>query len=161
MSDSLQPHGLQHTMLLCPLLFPGVCSNPCPLSQWCHITVWSSAVLFPLYLLLLPSIFTNIGVFWMSQLFSLGGQSIGASESVLPMNIQSQLPLGLTGLISLQSKGLSRVFSSTTLWKHRFFCIQPLHGPTLTSVHDYWKNHGFDYMDLCWQSDVSAFEFTV
>ena len=75
----------------------------------------------------------------------------------LPMNIQGWFPLGVTGLISLQSKGLSRVFSSTEIQKHHFFGAQFLYGPTLTSIHDYWKNHSFDYVDLCWQSDISAF----
>ena len=98
----------------------------------------------------------------MSQFFSSGGQSIGvsASASVLPMNIQDLFPLGLTGLIFLQFKGLSRVFSP------QFKSIISLvlsfpDGPTLTSLHDYWKNYSFDYMDLCWQNNVSAFEYAV
>ena len=84
------------------------------------------------------------------QLFTSGGQIIGASASasVLPVNIQGRFPLWLTGLISLQSKGLSRVFSSTTVWKHHSYALSPLYGPTLISVHDYWKNHSFGYMDL-------------
>ena len=92
---------------------------------------------------------------WVSSSPS-GGQSIGASgsASVLPMNIQGWFPLGLTGLIFLQSKGLSRVLSSTTVQKHQFFwcskAFSLLDGPTLTSIHDYWKNHSFDYMVLCW-----------
>ena len=77
--------------------------------------------------------------------------------SVLPMNIQDWFPLGLTGLISLQSKGLSRVFSNTIVQKHQFFSVSFLYGPTLTSMHDYWKNHSFDYTDLCQPSNVSAF----
>ena len=91
-------------------------------------------------------------------LFAWGGQSIGvsASASVLPMNTQDWSPSGWTGWISLKSKGLSRVFSSTTVQKHQFFGIQ-LHSPTLTSIHDHWKNHSLDLMDLCWQSNVSAF----
>ena len=71
--------------------------------------------------------------------------------------IQGWFPLGLTCLISLKSKGLSSVFSSTTIWKHQFFVTQPFFGPTITSIHDYWKNHSFDYMDFCQQSDVSVF----
>ena len=104
-------------------------------------------------------LFQCVGSFPMCWLFTLGGQSIGASTSasVLPMNIQDWFPLGLTGLIPLLSKGLSRVFSNTTVQKHQFFGAQPLYGSTLTSIHDYWKNHSFDYMDLCQQSDVSAF----
>ena len=108
-------------------------------------------------LLFIPSIFLRSGPFPMSLLFTSGGQSIGASASVLPMNIQGWLSLGLIGLISLQPKGLSRVFSSTTVQKHQFFRDQLLYVPTLTSIHDYWKNHSFDYTDLCGQSDVSAF----
>ena len=106
--------------------------------------------------------------FLMSWLFTSGGQSIGASTSVLPMNIQCWFPLGLTDLISLLSKGLSRVFSNTTVWKHQFPSTHPSLHPTLISIHDYWKNHSLDYTDLwsvyglygpslCQQSDVSAF----
>ena len=130
----------------------GACSNPCPLSQWCHPTISSSVV--PLSHL---QSFPASGSFQMSQYFASGGQSIGASVSVLPMNIQDWFPLGLTGLISLQSKRLSRVFSNTTVQKHQFFSAQPSLWSTLTSIHDYWKNHSFDYMNICWQSDVSAF----
>ena len=124
-------------------------------SWWCHPTISSSVVTFSSYL----QSFTASGSFPMSQLFTLGGQSIGASAlaSLFPMNIQGWFSLGLTGLISLLSKGLSRVFSSTTVREFKFFGVQPCYGPTLTSIHDYWKNHGFDYTDLCWQSDVSAF----
>ena len=110
-------------------------------------------------LLLLPSIFPSIRVFPMSQFFASSGQSIGASASasVLPMNIKDWSPLGWTGWISLLSKGLSRVFSKTTVQKHQFFGIQLLYSPTLISLHDYRKNHSFDWTDLCWQSNVSAF----
>ena len=99
------------------------------------------------------------GSFLMSQLFTSGGQSIGvsASASVLPMNIQDWSPLGWTGWISLQSMGLSRVFSNTTVQKHQFFGIHLLYGPTLTYIHDHWKKFSFDYSDLCWQSNVTAF----
>ena len=84
----------------------------------------------------------------MSQLFTSGGQSVGASVSVLPMSIQGWFLLEWTGLISLMSKGLSSAFSSTTVWKHHSFGTQLSYGPTLTSVHDYWKNHSFNYIDL-------------
>ena len=109
-------------------------------------------------LLLLPSIFLSMRVFSNETLTS-GGQSIGASTSasVFPMNIQDWFPLGLTGLISLQSKELSRVFSKTKVQKHQFFGAQLFYGPTLTSIHEYWKNHSFDYMELCQQSNISAF----
>ena len=160
MSDSLWPHGLQHTRLPCPSPTPRAYSNSCPLSQWCHPTVSSSVVPFSC----LQS-FPASGSFPMSQFFTSGAQSIGVSTSasVIPMNIQDWFPLGWTGLISLKSKELSRVFSSTTIRKHRFFGIHPslfslILRPPLSSIHHYYKNHSFDDMDLCWQSDVSAFK---
>ena len=103
-------------------------------------------------------------VFSNESALTLGGQSIGVSvsASVLPLNTQGWFPLGLTGLIiSLQSKGLWRIFSSTTVWKHQFFGAQPSLGSNSHIIHDYWKNRIYDYMDLCRQSDVSAFENTV
>ena len=103
----------------CPSLSPGVCSNSCPLSQWCHPTISSSVVSFSSC----PQSFPGSGSFPVSRLFASGGQSIGSSASVFPMNIESWFPLGLTGLISLLSKGLSRVFD-TTLQKHQFFVTQ-------------------------------------
>ena len=122
MSNSLRPHGLQHTRLPCTSPTSGVYSNSCPLSQWCHTTIWSSVVPFSSCLQSFPT----SGSFQTSQFFTSGGQSIGvsASASVFPMNIQDWFPLGLTGWISLQSKGLSRVFSNTTVQKHQFFCAQ-------------------------------------
>ena len=121
-SDSWQPHGLQHARLPCPSLPPRVCSNSCPLSQWCHPAMSSSVISFSSY----PQSFPASGSFSMSQLFTSGGQSIGASASasVLSVNIQGWFPLALTGLILL-SKGLLRVFSSTTVQKHQFFGSQP------------------------------------
>ena len=115
-SDSLWPHGLQHARLHCPLPTPRACSNSCPLSRWCHPTISSSVNPFSSCLQSFPA----SGSFLMSQFFTSGGQSNGASASasILPMNIQNWFPLGLTGLISLQSKGLSRVFSNTTVQKH-------------------------------------------
>ena len=114
-SGSLQPHGLQHARPPCPSPVPGVHPNPCPLSWWCHPTISSSVVPF----CSCPQSFAASGSFLMSQLFTSGGQSFGAlaSASVLPMNIQDWFPLGLTGLISLLSKGLSRAFTSPTIWK--------------------------------------------
>ena len=105
--------------------------NPCPLSRWCHPTISSSAVPFSSC----PQSFPASGSFQMSQLFTSGGQRIGvsASASVLPMNTQDWSPLGWTGWISLQSKGLSRVFSNTTVQKHQFFSLSFLYNPTLTS----------------------------
>ena len=123
MSNSLCPHGLQGNRLLCLSLSPRVCSNSHPLSWWCYLTVSFSAARFSSC----PPSFPESGSFPMSQLFTSGGLSIGASASasVLPMNIQDWIPLGWTGWISLQSKGLSRVFSSTTVQKHQFFGAQP------------------------------------
>ena len=114
MSDSLQPHGLQHARPPCPSPIPGVYSNSCPLTQWCHPTISSSVIPFSPCLQSFPA----SGSFPMSQFFASGGQSISASASVLPMNIQDWFPLGWTGWISLQSKGLARVFSNTTVQKH-------------------------------------------
>ena len=119
-SDSLRPHGLQHAKPPCPSPTPGVYPNSCPLSWWCHPTISSSVVLFSSCLQSFPASES----FQMSQLFASGGQSIGASASVLPMNIQDWFPLGWAGLISLQSKGLSRVISNTTVRKHKFFGTQ-------------------------------------
>ena len=114
MSNSLRPHELQHTRLPCPSVPPRVCSNLRPLSQWCHPTI-SSSVTTPTFSSCFQS-FPASGSFPMSQFFASGGQSIiaSASSSVLPMNIQDWFLLGWTVWISLQSKGLSRVFSSTT-----------------------------------------------
>ena len=149
---TLQPHGLQYTRLLCPPLSPRVCSNSCALSQGCYLTISSYAVLFFFCLQAFPA----PGSFPMIQLFASDGQSIRASASVLPMNIQDSFLLELTGLITLQSRGLSRVFSRTTIWKHQFLGSQPSLR-SLTSVYDYWKNHSFDCTDLCQQNNVSAF----
>ena len=117
MSNSLQPHGLQHTRLPYPSPFLRVCSDTCPLSRWCHPTISSSVIPFSSC----PQSFPASGSFPMSQLFTSGGQSIGTSASVLPMNTQGWFPLGLTVLISL----LFRLFSSTTIQKHQFFGAQP------------------------------------
>ena len=141
-SDSLWPHGLQHSKLPRPSPTPRAYSNSCPLSQWCHPTTSSSVVSFSSRLQSFPA----SGSFQMSQFFTSGGQRIGASAStsVLPMNIQDWSPLGWTGWISLLSKGLSRLFSKTAVQKHQFFGIQLSFSPAFTSIHDYWKNHGFD-----------------
>ena len=119
MSNSLWPHGLQHTRPPCFSLSPGACSNSCPSSQWCHPTLSSSIILFSCLQSLPAS-----GSFPRSWLFASCDQSDKASASVLPMNIQGWFPLGFTGLISLMSKGLSRVFSNTTAEKHQFFSTQ-------------------------------------
>ena len=122
MSSSLRPRELQHTRPPCPSRTPGVHSNSCPLSQWYHPTISSSVVPFSSHLQSFPA----SGSLQMSLLFRSGGQTMGAwaSASVLPMNIQDWIPLGWTGWISLQSKGLSRVFPNTTAQKHQFFGAQ-------------------------------------
>ena len=123
LSNCLQYHGLQHTNLPYSSLSSRVCSDSCPLSQWCYLTITSSASPFSFWLHSFPT----SGSFLMSWLFTSGGLSIRASASitVLPKNIQGLFPWGLTGLIFLQSKGLSRVFSKTTIWRYQFFSTQP------------------------------------
>ena len=152
MSDSSRPYGLQHTRLPCPSPSPGVCSNSRPLTQGCHPTISSSVSTFSSCL---QSCLASRS-FLVSWLFASGGQSIGvsASASVLPMNIQDWFPLKLTGLISLLSKGLSRVFSSITIPKHQFSSTQP----------SLWSNshiHTWLLIALavwtCGQSDIPAF----
>ena len=120
--ESLRPHGLQHARPPCPSPTPGAYSNSCPLSRWCHPTTSSSVIRFSSCLRSFPA----SGSFPMSRFFKSGGQSIGvsASASVFPVNTQDWSPLGWTGWISLQSKGLSRVFSNTTVQKHHFFGSQ-------------------------------------
>ena len=122
LSDSLRPHWLQHARLPCPSPAPRAYSNSCPLSQWCHATISSSIVPFSSHLQSFPA----SGSFQMSHFFAWHGQNIGvsASTSVLPMNTQDWSPLGWTAWISLQCKGLSRVFSNTTVQKHQFFSAQ-------------------------------------
>ena len=142
LSESLRPHGLQNARLPCPSPTPRACSNSWPLSRWCHPTISSSAIPFSSCLQSFPA----SGSFPMSQLFASGGQNIGvsASASVLSMNIQDWFPLGWTGWISLQSRGFLKSLlqhhssKASILW-HSF-----LYSPTLTSIHDYWKNHSFD-----------------
>ena len=133
MSDSLRPHGLQHARLSCPSS-PGACSNSCSLSWWCHPTISSSVVPFSPCL----QSFLAFGSFLMNHLCASGGQSTrtsaSVSASVLPVNFQDWFPLGLTGLISLLSKGLSRVFSNTTVQKHQFFSA-PLSLSSSSLIH--------------------------
>ena len=153
-SDSLWPHGLQHARLPSPSPTPEACSNSCPSSLWCHPTISSSVFPFSSHLQSFP----GSGSFPVSRLFASGGQSIGvsASTSVLPMNIQDWFPLGLTfwscsprdSQDSSPTPQLKRTISSV---------LSFVYGPTLTSIHDYGKNHSFDKMDIFWQSNVSAF----
>ena len=151
MSNSSWPHGLQHARPPCPSPTPWVYSDSCPLSQWCHPTISSSLITLSYCLQSFPA----SGSSQMSQLFASGGQSIGvsASTSVLPMNTQAWFPLGWTGWISLQSKGLSRVFSNTTFKSINFSVLSFLYSPTLISIHDYWINYHLNLMDLCWKSN--------
>ena len=153
-SDSLWPHGLQYTRVRCPSPSPAACSDSCSLSRWCHPAISSSV--FPFSYL---QSFSASGSFLMSQLFTSGGQSIGVSASawVLPVNIQGWFPLGLTGLISLRSKGVSSLlqhhnWKASALWNWAFFMVQLSH-PYMTTG----KAIALDYMDLCQQSNVSAF----
>ena len=153
--DFLRWHELQHARLPCPSLYLRVCSNSHPLRWWRHPTISSSVVPFSSCLQSFPA----SGSFPMSQLFTSGGQSIGASAlaSVLPMNIQDWSPLGWTDCISLQSKGLSRVFSNNTVWKHKFSGTQPSLWSNSHIHTDYRKNYSFEYTDLCQESDASDF----
>ena len=139
----LQPHGPQHTRLLCPSVSLGVCSNSCPLSQWCHPTISSSVAPFSSC----PQSFPTKESFPMSGLFASGGQSIEASVSgsVLPMNIQGWFPLRLTGLISLPVQGTLK--SLLQFESINSLVLGLLYDPSLTSVHDYWKSHSFDHTD--------------
>ena len=120
MSNSLWPYGLQYPSLPCPSPIPEVCSNSHPLTWWCYSTISSSVVPFSSCLQSFPT----SGFLLMSQFFTSGSQSIGASASIFPMNIHNWFPLGLTGLISLQSKGFLRVFSNSTVQKHKLFGAQ-------------------------------------
>ena len=154
MSDFLRPHKSQHVRPPCPSQTPGVYSNSCPSSQWCHPIISSSVVPFSSCPQSLPA----SGSFPPSQLFAWGSQSIGvsASASILPMNTQDLSTSGSTGWISLQSKGLSRVFSNTTVQKHQFFGTQlSSQSNSHIHLHDHWKNHSLDQTDLCWQNNVS------
>ena len=142
MSDSLWLHELQHTRPPCPSPAPGVYPNPCPSSRWCRPTISSSIVPFSSC----PQSFPAPGSFPMSQFSTSGGQTIGvsASTSVLPMNTQEWSPLGWTGWISLQSR-YSQESSPTPQFKSiNSFALSFLYSPTLTSIHDCWKNHSLD-----------------
>ena len=157
-SNSLWPHGLQHSRLPCSLPTPGVCSNSCPSSQWCHPTISSSVVPFSCFQSIPAS-----GSFQMSPFFASGGQSIGvsASASVFPMNIQDFFPLWLTGLISLRVQGtlkslLQYYISKASILLHSAFFIQLSH-PYMTTG----KTIALTRWTFCWQSNVSAFEYAI
>ena len=144
MSDSLRPHESQHARLPCPSPTPRVHSNSCPSRWWCHPAISSSVIPFSFFPQSLPA----SGSFPMSQLFAWGGQSIGvsASASVFPMNTQDWSPLGWTGWISLQSKGLSRVFSDTTVQKHQFFSSQ-LSSQSNSHIHTWPLEKPWPWLD--------------
>ena len=158
-SDTLRPHGLQHARLPCPSPTPGACSDSCPSSQWDHPTISSSVVSFSSCLQSFPASES----FPVSQSFASGGQNIGALALI------SVLPVSILGLISFSwlvwspcCPRDSQVSSPTPQFKSiNYSALSSLYGPTLTSIHDYWKNHSFDYMELCWQSNVSAFSYAV
>ena len=145
---TLRLHGLKHTRPPCPSPTPRVYSNSCLLSRWCHPTVSSSVIPFS-WLQSCPA----LGSFQVSQLFASGGQSIGvsASTSVLPMNVQDWFPLGRTGSISCSPRD-SQESSPTSQFKSlSSSALSFLYSPTLTSIHDHWKNHSLDEMGFCWQ----------
>ena len=151
MSDFLQLHGLQHARLLCPPPSPGVCSDSCPLSQWCYLTISSSSA---------PFSFPSIRVFSNGRLFTSGGQSIGASASasVLPMNIQDWLPLGWTALISCRPRDSQESFPALKLESINSSALS-LYGPTLILVRDYRKSNSFDYTGLYWPCCLFCYNF--
>ena len=143
---------------------------PSPTSSWSWMKLMSIESVMPSnHLILCPPLLSCLqsvpapGSFPMSQYFASCGQSTGASSSasVLPLNIQNWFPLGLTAWISLQSKGLSRVFSSNTVQKHQVFGAQLSLWSNSTAIHDYWKNHSLDQTELCWQSNVYAFQYAI
>ena len=151
MSDFLWLHGLYHTRLPCPSPSPRAFSNSRPLSRWCHPTILSSVVPFSFCLQFFPA----SGSFPMSWLFISGGQSIGTSTSS-SVNIQGWFPLGFADLVSCSPKD-SQESSPVPQFERINSTLSLLYGPILTFIHDYWKNHSFDYTDFCWQSNVSAF----
>ena len=157
MYNSLWPHGLQQARLPCPSAYPRVCPSSCPLHQWCHPGISASDALFSFC----PWSFPASRTLSIRQMFAPDDQNTGASASasVLPMSIQGWFPLRLTGLISLQSRGLLGVFSSNPVQRHQFFnslafCL--LYHPVLITVHDHWEDYSLDYMELCRQSNVSC-----
>ena len=160
MSDSLLPHELQHARLPCPSPSPGACSNSCPSSQWCHPTISSSVTSFSSCL----QSFLALGSFPVSWLFASGDQSIGASASalVLPVNIQGWFPLGLTGLLSLQSKELSEIFSNTAVQKHQLFLRCPAF--FMAQLSHLYMTTGKTIASTVWTflgKVISAFEYTI
>ena len=153
MSDSLQPHGLENTWLLCPQLSLRDCSNSCPLSQWCYWTISFSATPFSFCLPSFPASESSL----VSQVFTSGGQSVGASATVLPNEYSVLISFRIVWFDFLAVQGTLRSLLQHHSSKVSMFWLCLLYGPTLTCLHDYWKNHSFDYTNICWQSDVSTF----
>ena len=156
-SNSLWPHGSQHTRFPCASLSPGVCSNSCPLSQWCYL----NHLILCHPLLLLPSIFPSITLFSLSQLFTSSGQSIGAQHQSFQwiFRVEFRVDFLLYCLMSSPCCWRDSQESSLALQFESFnsSALNLNYGPILTSIHDYWKNHSFDYMNICQQSDISTF----
>ena len=148
MSNSLQPYGLQHARLFSPSSSPRACSHLCPLSWWCHPTISSSVIPFSscFQSFQLQSLFQ-----WVSSSLTDGWSIPLLQHQSFQLNIQDLFPLGLTRLISMLSRGLSRVFSSTPFGDISCLVLKLFYCPALTSIHDCWKNHSFDYMDICQQ----------
>ena len=158
-SDSLRSHESQHTGPPCPSPAPGVHSDSdsYPSSQWCHPAISSSVVPF----FSCPQSLPASESFLMSQLFAWGGQSIGVSASVLPKNIQDWSPLGWTGGSPCSPRDSQESSPIPQFKSINSSALSFLHSPTLTSIHDHWKNHSLDKTDLSWQSNVSAFEYAI
>ena len=152
---TLQPTGLQHGCFLSPPLSPRVCSNSCSLSQWGYLTTSSSAAPFSFCLQSFPA----SGSFPMSQFFASGGQSTraSASASILPVNVQDWFPLDLLVWSPCSPRDSQESSPTPQFESISFSVLSLLYGPALTSIHDYWKNHSFDYTDLCRKNDASAF----
>ena len=148
--NSLWPHGLQRARPPCPSPPPGVCPSSCSLRQWCCPAISSSDILF------CPQSFPASGTFPMSHLFTSDDQNTGASasSSFLAVNIRGWSPLTLTGLISLLSKRLSGVFTSTIVWRDQCFSVLPSLRSALTTIRDHWEDHSLDYLDVCRQSNL-------
>ena len=146
MSDSLWPHGLQHARLLCSSAFPGAYSNSCPLSRWCHLILGHP-------LLLLPSVFLSIRVFYSESALHIRWPKYWSfTFSINPsINIQDWFPLGLTDWSPYSSRDSKESSTAPQFKSINSSVLSFLHNPTLTSTHDCWKNHSFDYTELCWQ----------
>ena len=152
MSNSLWPHGLWHARFPCPSPSPGVYTNLCSLSQWCHPMISSSGIPFSSC----PQYFPASGAFSMSQLFTSGGQSIGASAPSSEYSGLISFRIDWLDLLAVQGT-LKSLLQQLMFKSANSSVLSSLYDSTLTSIHDYWKNHSFDYTDLCQQSDVSAF----